>query len=208
MNSTQTAVGLREKHVDYTGAKMGMWLFLFTELLFFGGMFLLYAVYRSEFPQEFYAASAGLDRLIGAVNTVVLITSSLTMACAISAVKRGETKAAVIFQLITIGLALVFLTVKYHEWGAKIGHGIYPGSDALLSAAQGEIIFYSLYFVMTGIHGLHVLAGIIVISLMVRMTANGAIGRHDYVRLENTGLYWHFVDIIWVYLFPLLYLIR
>jgi len=207
VDRSQTAGRALEKHVDYTGSKMGMWLFLFTELLFFGGLFLLYAVYRSDFPQEFYATSAGLDRTVGAINTLVLITSSLTMACSITAIKKGETKSAVIFQLLTIGLALVFLGIKYYEWGAKIGHGMYPGSDALLSAGQGEIIFYSLYFVMTGIHGLHVLAGIVLIALMIRMTLKGIISTHDFVRLENTGLYWHFVDIIWVYLFPLLYLI-
>lgn len=207
MESTKTVNGLEEKHLDYTGAKMGMWLFLFTELLFFGGMFLLYAVYRSEFPQEFYKTSGALDRTIGAMNTLVLITSSLTMACSITAIKKGETKRAVIFQLATIGFALVFLIIKYHEWGAKIGHGFYPGSDVLASAAQGEIIFYSLYFVMTGIHGLHVLAGIVAIAMTIRLTANGVISSHDFIKLENTGLYWHFVDIIWVYLFPLLYLI-
>jgi cytochrome c oxidase subunit 3 len=207
MESTKTPVRVPEKHVDYTGAKMGMWLFLFTELLFFGGLFLLYAVYRSGFPQEFYAASAELDRTVGAINTMVLITSSLTMACSITAIKKGETKSAVILQLLTIGFALFFLVIKYHEWGAKIGHGMYPGSEVLLSYEQGKIIFYSLYFVMTGIHGLHVLAGIVLIAVMIRMTLKGVVRKDDFIRLENTGLYWHFVDIIWVYLFPLLYLI-
>jgi cytochrome c oxidase subunit 3 len=207
MESSTTAIKAQEKHVDYTGAKMGMWLFLFTELIFFGGLFLLYAVYRSEFPQEFYAASAELDRTIGAINTMVLITSSLTMACSITAIKKGETRSAVILQLLTIGFALVFLAIKYHEWSAKIGHGIYPGSDTLVSYEQGKIIFYSLYFVMTGIHGLHVVAGIVLIAVMVRMTLKGVVSKNDFIRLENTGLYWHFVDIIWVYLFPLLYLI-
>jgi cytochrome c oxidase subunit 3 len=207
MQSSRTADTVHEKHLDYAGSKMGMWLFLFTELLFFGGLFLLYAVYRSGFPQEFYAASATLDRTVGAINTVVLITSSLTMACSITAIKKGETKSAVILQLLTIGFALVFLAVKYHEWDTKIGQGIYPGSETLLSAAQGEIIFYSLYFVMTGIHGLHVLAGIVLIAVMIRMTLKGVVTKEDFISLENTGLYWHFVDIIWVYLFPLLYLI-
>lgn len=207
MDGVHTKNMIHEKHVDYTGSKMGMWLFLFTELLFFGGLFLLYAVYRSEFPQEFYAASAELDRTIGAINTLVLITSSLAMACSITAIKKGETRRAAILQLLTIGLGLTFFMIKYYEWGAKISHGVYPGSESLLSAPQGEILFYSLYFVMTGIHGLHVIAGIIVIAMMVSMTLKGIIRRDDFVRLENTGLYWHFVDIIWVYLFPLLYLI-
>ncbi|UCD34836.1 MAG: cytochrome c oxidase subunit 3 family protein [Nitrospiraceae bacterium] len=207
MNTSGGEITVHDKHVDYSGAKMGMWLFLFTELIFFGGMFLLYAVYRSSFPEEFYSTSAELHRTIGAVNTVVLITSSLTMACSITAVKKGDTRLSALFQLLTILFALTFLVVKYFEWEAKIGHGIYPGSEALTAQGQGKIIFYSLYFVMTGIHGVHVLAGIAVISVTMAMTLKNRINKGDYIRLENTGLYWHFVDIIWVYLFPLLYLI-
>jgi len=208
MNATNTTTDTaHETHVDYIGSKMGMWLFLFTEILFFGGLFLLYAVYRSSFSQEFYTTSAQLDMTIGAINTIVLITSSLTMAFSITAIKNGAARLSALYQLLTIIFALVFLIIKYYEWSAKIGHGIYPGSDALLSQGQGTIIFYSLYFVMTGIHGIHVLAGIVIIAVMINMTTKNKISEKDFVRLENTGLYWHFVDVVWVYLFPLLYLI-
>jgi cytochrome c oxidase subunit 3 len=195
------------KHVDYTGSKMGMWIFLFTELLFFGGLFLLYAVYRSQYIEEFHTAAGGLDRVLGAVNTIILITSSLTMALSIAAVKNDDMKLSVKFQASTILLAAAFLVVKYFEWGAKISHGIYPGSPELLNHAQGDIIFYSLYFVTTGLHGLHVVAGIIVLAYMMTLSMKGRINSRDFIKLENSGLYWHFVDIVWIYLFPLLYLI-
>jgi cytochrome c oxidase subunit 3 len=195
------------KHVDYTGAKMGMWIFLFTELLFFGGLFLLYAVYRSQYLEDFHTAAAGLDRLLGAVNTVILITSSLTMALSIAAIRNNERTLSMRFQAITILLAAAFLVIKYFEWSAKIHHGIYPGSAELLTQSQGHIIFYSLYFVTTGLHGIHVIAGIIVLGLMMRWSMQGKINNNDFVKLENAGLYWHFVDIVWIYLFPLLYLI-
>jgi cytochrome c oxidase subunit 3 len=207
MNKSTISHAAHEKHVDYTGAKMGMWLFLFTELIFFGGLFLLYAVYRSQFPQAFHSTSAELSSTIGGINTVVLITSSLTMALSITAIKIGDLQSSARYQLLTIILGLVFLIIKYYEWSAKISHGIYPGSSDLLAQGQGTIIFYSLYFVMTGIHGLHVLAGIGVIAVMFTMTRSNKIHSSDFIRLENTGLYWHFVDVIWVYLFPLLYLI-
>jgi cytochrome c oxidase subunit 3 len=193
------------KHVDYTGAKMGMWIFLFTELLFFGGLFLLYAVYRSQYLEDFHAAAAGLDRLLGTVNTIILITSSLTMALSIAAMKNNDRIQTVRFQAITILLAMAFLVIKYFEWSAKIHHGIYPGSPEI--QAQGQIIFYSLYFVTTGLHGIHVIAGIIVLGIMMRWSMQGKINNKDFIKLENAGLYWHFVDIVWIYLFPLLYLI-
>jgi cytochrome c oxidase subunit 3 len=198
---------LQEKHVDYIGAKMGMWLFLFTELLFFGGLFLLYAVYRSKFPQEFHATSAVLNTSFGAVNTFILITSSLTMALSMTAMKKGELPVSLNCQKVTILLGTAFLVLKYFEWNAKISHGIYPGSDLLQNYGQGEIIFYSLYFVMTGLHGLHVVAGVGVLVVIYVWSGKGKIHSGDFNKLENAGLYWHFVDIVWVYLFPLLYLI-
>ncbi len=193
------------KHVDYAGAKMGMWIFLFTELLFFGGLFLLYAVYRSQYLEDFHTAASGLDRLLGAVNTIILITSSLTMALSIAAMKNNDRSQTVRFQAFTIVLAAAFLVIKYFEWSAKIHHGIYPGSAEI--QAQGQIIFYSLYFVTTGLHGIHVIAGIIVLGFMMRWSMQGKINNKDFIKLENAGLYWHFVDIVWIYLFPFLYLI-
>lgn len=196
-----------EKPVDYVGAKMGMWIFLFTELLLFGGLFLIYSVYRSKYTMNFHASAAELDIVLGTLNTVILLTSSMTMALSISAIKRGNIGLSSLCQIITVALGLIFLVNKYIEWSAHIHRGIYPDSPALLGMQRGEIIFFSLYYVMTGIHGLHVLVGVGVISFMVALTFRGTVGPDDFVKLENTGLYWHFVDIVWIYLFPLFYLI-
>lgn len=198
---------VHEKKGDYTGSKMGMWLFLFTEVLFFGGLFLLYAVYRSEYLDEFHHAAAGLSTTIGGINTIILITSSLTMALSITAIKKADKKLSVLCQTATILLGLTFVVLKYIEWSAKINSGTFPGSPELLGHAQGEVIFYSLYFVMTGLHGLHILIGVVVLIVILRMSIKGSINENNFIILENSGLYWHFVDIVWIYLFPLLYLI-
>jgi len=195
------------EHRDYTGAKLGMWLFLFTEILLFGGLFLVYSVYRSMYPADFHAAAAELSVLIGTVNTVILLTSSLTMALAISAVQRGGRRLSLALQAATIGMGLLFLVNKYFEWSAKFHHDIFPGSETLLQREHGQILFYGLYYAMTGLHGLHVVAGLIIIGIMLAGTAKGRINAGDNVRLENAGLYWHLVDLIWIYLFPLFYLI-
>lgn len=193
--------------VDYVGAKMGMWIFLFTEVLFFGGLFLLYSVYRSKYTIEFHRAAAELDLFLGTTNTIILLSSSMTMALSISFVRRGKKALSVLFQSGTIFLGVLFLVNKYIEWNAHINHGIYPDSPLLLEMSRGKIIFFSLYYVMTGLHGLHVLIGVCVISGAVVFTLREIIRRNEFVKLENTGLYWHFVDIVWIYLFPLFYLI-
>ena len=196
-----------ETHSDYTGAKIGMWLFLYTELLLFGGMFILYAVYRYNHPVEFHEAAKQLDTTIGAVNTLVLLTSSLTMALSIAALQKGKKSLSLFFQTLTILLGAAFLANKYVEWGAKIHHGLYPNSEYLLTQNKGTILFYGLYYVMTGLHGLHVLIGIGVFLFMFYFTMSGTVASDNSVKLENAGLYWHLVDIIWVFLFPLFYLI-
>ena len=193
--------------VSYATAKMGMWLFLFTELLFFGGMFLLYSVFRSKYAADFHTSAGELNIYFGTANTAILLTSSTTMALAIALLRKGDRRFSILFQLITIVLGLVFLGNKYIEWSAHISAGIYPHSPSLVQMSRGKIIFFSLYYVMTGIHGLHVLVGICVILGILFFTAKGVIHQGDFVKLENTGLYWHFVDIIWIYLFPLFYLI-
>ena len=194
-------------HRDYLGAKFGMWLFLFTEVLLFGGMFLVYSVFRSRFPLDFHNAAAELNVTLGAVNTLVLLTSSLSMAAAITAMQKGGARLSLYLQGATVFLAGVFLLNKYFEWGAKISHGLYPGSEHMAELPHGEILFYSLYYVMTGLHGLHVIIGLAAILFIMRFTVNGVVNSGDYIKLENTGLYWHLVDLVWIYLFPLFYLI-
>jgi cytochrome c oxidase subunit 3 len=192
-------------HRDYTGAKVGMWLFLYTEVLLFGGMFLVYSIYRTRFPMMFHKSSEELSLALGAANTVILLTSSLTMAMAITAVQRGRKTLSLMFQAVTIAFGFAFLVNKYFEWTAKFEHGIYIGSPEI--ETYGENMFYSLYYVMTGLHGLHVLIGVVVLLFMLVFTAKGIVHRGDFVKLENSGLYWHLVDIIWIFLFPLFYLI-
>jgi cytochrome c oxidase subunit 3 len=197
----------REGPDDAAGKRVGMWFFLFTELLFFGGMFLLYSIYRYKFAADFHHAAADENLVLGSVNTAILLTSSLAMALAVAAIRRGEIRRSIALQWTTIGLGTVFLVIKGVEWAAKIGRGIYPNGPTLLGLKNGEIIFFGLYFTMTGLHALHVLIGIAVIAFMVRYTGRGVVDPQRYSRLENTGLYWHFVDIVWIYLFPLFYLI-
>ncbi len=194
-------------HRDDVASRMGMWLFLFTELLLFGGMFILYSVYRFTHPNEFHLAAKELNTIIGTFNTAILLTSSLTMALSIAAIQRQQKSLSIIFQLLTIILALGFMVNKYFEWGVKFHHGIYPGSDTLLSKPSGEILFFGLYYVMTGLHGLHVVIGMVIIAFMTRFTMKDIITYDNYVKLEAAGLYWHLVDIIWIFLFPLFYLI-
>lgn len=194
-------------HRDKAGATLGMWLFLFTELILFGGLFLLYAVYLARYPHEFAAGGKELNVVWGAANTVVLLTSSLLAAMAVTAVQRGEQHTSVRLLLGTIGCALIFLAVKYVEWSAKFGHDIYPGSQRLLNGPQGESVFFSLYFVTTGLHGLHVLIGGTLLTFVAVWLQQGKIDRSNYSWLENGALYWHLVDLIWIFIFPLYYLI-
>ncbi|MDV2503550.1 MAG: cytochrome c oxidase subunit 3 family protein [bacterium] len=193
--------------VDYTSSKMGMWVFLFTEVLLFGGMFVIYSVYRAVHPEEFHRAAQELDVLLGTFNTLILLTSSLTMALSIAFIQRGKKNPSAICLGITILCALGFLINKYFEWGAKFSHGLYPSSPEMLLHPKGEILFFSLYYVMTGLHGIHVLVGVGVLSWMLYYLYNEAIHQTDFIWLENSGLYWHLVDVIWIFLFPLFYLI-
>ena len=196
-----------EQQRDRTGAKYGMWFFLFTEILFFGGMFLLYSIFRAEYARDFHTAAAEENLLLGSINTAVLLTSSLAIAVSISALKKGDYRLSMRLQTVTVLMGLAFLAVKYFEWTAKISKGIYPDSPVLLKMSGGQILFFGLYYVMTGLHGLHVLIGVVLIGFMVYFTKTGDITSENYSKLENTGLYWHFVDIVWIYLFPLFYLI-
>jgi len=194
-------------HRDDEASKLGMWLFLFTELTLFGGLFLMYSVYRYSHQADFHIAAKNMNTFIGTLNTAILLTSSLTMALAINAMQRGSKKLSLSFQAITIFFGFIFLLNKYFEWSHEIHLGNFPGSDVLLSKSQGDILFFGLYYVMTGLHGLHVVIGMIVIAFMMRFTIKNVITRNNYFKLEAAGLYWHLVDIIWIFLFPLFYLI-
>lgn len=194
-------------HKDAIGTKIGMWLFLFSELLLFGGMFLMYSVYRFTHQNDFHIAAKNMNIFIGTMNTIILLTSSMTIALSITAIQRGSRKLSIFLQLITVAFALLFLMNKYFEWSHEIMEGNYPGSAILTAKSHGQILFFGLYYVMTGLHALHVIVGAALICFMTRYTIKGSINKDDHVRLEAAGLYWHLVDIIWIFLFPLFYLI-
>jgi cytochrome c oxidase subunit 3 len=196
-----------EETKDDTGAKLGMWLFILSELIFFGGMFILYAVHRYKNPADFHHASKELDVILGTLNTMILLTSSLSVAVSITAIQKGQRKLSIYLLMATMALGLLFLVNKGFEWETKIEHGIYPNSPALLARSKGEILFFGLYYVMTGLHGLHVLVGVCVLSVMLILIVKGKLNQMRFTPLENSGLYWHLVDIIWIFLYPLFYLI-
>lgn len=183
-----------------------MWLFLLSEILLFGGLFLLYSAYRYKNPLDFHLAAWDLNRALGTINTLILITSSLLIALSILFIQNGNRKLSMLFLLGTIALGLLFLGIKFIEWTAKIEHGLYPNSSRLLGRNRGEVLFYGLYYSMTGLHGLHVLVGVFLLSVMMVLMMKGKINEKRFIPLENSGLYWHLVDIIWIFLFPLFYL--
>jgi cytochrome c oxidase subunit III len=199
---------LEQSHRDDVGSRMGMWLFLFSELILFGGMFIVYAVYRFLHPQEFRLGAEELDPYIGTVNTIILLTSSLTVAMSITAIQKGRKKFSMSLLGMTFVFAFVFLINKFFEWSHKISLGIYPQSSVLDKMPAGEKLYFGLYYVMTGIHAVHVIIGMAVLGVMFVFIAKGKINQHSFVRLEAGGLYWHLVDIIWIFLFPLFYLIQ
>ncbi|MBD3410444.1 MAG: cytochrome c oxidase subunit 3 family protein [Ignavibacteriales bacterium] len=205
--ATENAIAHHDEHRDDEGSRIGMWLFLVTELLLFGGMFFVFAVYKYVHYDAFHLASKELSALVGTINTIVLLTSSLTIALSIKAMEDGRKTLSLVLQSTTLVFALVFLVNKYFEWSAKISHGTYPGSEEMMSRPNGEILFFGLYYVMTGLHALHVIVGLIIIAVMILFTVRGSIDRDRHVHLVNAGLYWHLVDVIWIFLFPLFYLI-
>jgi len=196
-----------EEHRDDVGARMGMWIFIFTELLLFGGLFLVYAIFRNQYSDNFHTAAHELNAFVGALNTVILLISSATVAMAITAVQKGNKSLALILVGITLSMALLFLINKYFEWGHHIKENIYPGSPVLASRGQGDVLFYGLYYFMTGLHALHIIIGLVFIGFIARLIIKDRIVSDNYVLLENSGLYWHLVDLIWIFLFPLFYLI-
>jgi len=196
-----------EHTVDTTGKRVGMWLFLYTEIMLFGGLFVIYANYYHRYTEDFIGGGASLSMMTGALNTVLLLTSSFTVAASISALRKGTPKIAVAFLGASILMGFLFLVNKYFEWGAKFDHGIYPGSAELASGPQGLTIFYGLYYTITGLHGLHVIIGLVLLSVCATLIWRGRIRQDKDIVLENSGLYWHLVDLIWIFIFPLFYLI-
>ena len=185
-----------------------MWLFLFTELLLFGMLFVVYAVYRSMHPEAFRIGGEELDVFMGTVNTVILLISSMTVAMSITAIQKGDKKRALQLLSVTLLIAVIFLVNKYFEWGTKFEYGLYPGGEALNELGFGTILFFGLYFFMTGLHGIHVLVGMGLIAFLLLKAIVGAYGPTYYTPVEVIGLYWHLVDLIWIFLFPLFYLIH
>jgi cytochrome c oxidase subunit 3 len=188
---------------------LGMWIFLATEVMFFGGMFLGYTIYRSVNPQAFASASHHLDVWLGTINTAVLICSSFTMALAVRAAQLGQRKIVIIFLVLTVLLGSVFLAIKFTEYHAKFSEHLVPGSAFAFAGphAAAAQLFFSLYFAMTGMHGLHMIIGLGLLATLIVKSARGRFSRSYYTPVEMIGLYWHFVDIIWIFLFPLLYLV-
>ena len=189
---------------------LGMWVFLVTEVLFFGGLFLVYTVYRSTYPQAFAAASHELDVTLGTLNTAVLITSSLTMALAVHAAQLGKRTLVMLFLVATMVLGAVFLGVKSVEYYHKFTEHHVPGASFHFAEAEYQRqaqLFFSLYFLMTGLHALHMIIGIGIMLWMLWWTWRGTITAEYSSPIEISGLYWHFVDIVWIFLFPLLYLL-
>jgi cytochrome c oxidase subunit 3 len=211
---------------EFSSCKQGMWLFLLQEVLFFSGLFVAYFVFKIKFPEAFHEAHKHLDWRLGFTNTIILITSSLTMAMAVTKTQKGDRKSAFNYLVLTFLCACGFLVVKYIEYKAKFQHGLLPGGiyqgelvhafSALFGhfdpahvqpVVQPENLFFSVYLMMTDVHGIHVIGGIIVIAWLIFRTKRGDFSPGYYTPVEMVGLYWHFVDLVWIYLFPLLYLV-
>jgi len=193
--------------IDKTGIRIGMWLFLYSEIILFGGLFVLYAAYFHRYPEYFAEGGRELNRIIGSANTIVLLVSSFTVAASITAIQRNAKKQAVGFLLFSLLCGVIFLVNKYFEWGAKIHHDIYPNSETLVNGEPGISIFFSLYYVITGLHGLHVIIGMVLLFVSLVCILSGKVTAERFSLLDNSGLYWHLVDLIWIFVFPLFYLV-
>ncbi len=200
---------------DHTSARLGIWLFLFTETLFFAGLFLLYSLYRSRFLEDFHFCAGNLDTSAGTAATALLLTSSLTMALAVGHLAKNKRKKAALFLSVTILFGILFLVSRYFEWSLQFKQHLYPESEVLQQHPVGENIFYRLHYLLMGLHGLHVIVGIaalMVILYLVMGKPGQKPGMDDPTaglmsKLENSGLFWHLVTVIWIFLFPLFYLI-
>ena len=189
--------GHGDPRVAFEAAKLGLWTFLATEVLLFGALFAAYTVFRVKYPALFQSEHLKLNRVLGTLNTFVLITSSLAVVLGVDAIRRGKARLLEKYYAATVLLGAVFLCVKYVEWTGEFHHGRYPGTN----------IFFSLYFMMTGLHGIHVILGMGALTYVVILSRRGRFSGTYHTPVEVVGLYWHFVDLVWIYLLPLLYLI-
>lgn len=206
---------------EYQTGKQGVWLFLATEVLMFGGLFVGYAIFHHLYPEVFKIGAKFTDWRMGSANTVVLLTSSLTMALGIHFIQVGKQKAAFWNLVATVFCGAIFMTIKYFEYEHKISLGCEPGAwfhgnpDILAEhigvsadAIPGNLaLYFSFYYMMTGLHGLHVMFGMLAICWCIFRLKRGDFSEHNYAFVEGTGLFWHLIDLIWIYLFPLLYLV-
>ena len=196
------------KHAsDREGTTFGMWLFLCVEILFFGGLFLLYAAYLRRFPDSFHVAVSGQSIVFGTANTVIMLISSWAVAMALSGVHRGFRLQSRRYTFLAFGLGIIFMLNKVLEWQDKISSGIYPDSSLLQTKPDGEVLFYGLYYLMTGLHGIHVIIGSVLLLVAYVFLRAERINQNNYAFLENAGLYWHSLTLVWVFIFPLFYLI-
>lgn len=196
---------------QFEASTLGMWAFLITEIMFFGGLFLGYIIYRSLYPHAFAEASKLLDYRLGAINTAVLICSSLTMVLAVRAAQLGKRRSLITFLMLTMFLGLVFLGNKAFEYAHKFHEHLVPGphfgpSHPLTDPHHSQL-FFSFYFGMTGLHALHMVIGIAILAVFTVQAKRGRFSQEYFTPIDIIGLYWHFVDIVWIFLFPLLYLI-
>jgi cytochrome c oxidase subunit III len=196
-----------KKEIDRLGIKIGMWLFLYSEIILFGGLFVLYAAYLHKYPASFAAGGKELNRIIGSLNTIVLLVSSFTVAASITAIQKNAKKLTMGLLGFSLLCGVIFLVNKYFEWGAKIHHGFYPNSETLTNGEPGLNIFFGLYYVITGLHGLHVIIGMVLLSISLVLVALDRVDGEKISMLDNSGLYWHLVDLIWIFVFPLFYLV-
>jgi cytochrome c oxidase subunit 3 len=193
---------------QYETSIFGMWVFLVTEIMFFGGLFTAYLIYRVQYPDAFVHASHHLDIVLGCFNTVVLIGSSLTMAMAVHSARLSRGKMVAFYIGLTMILGSIFLGVKAYEYMQKWEHGLFPANFFFQAPDAGhQRIFYSLYFAMTGLHATHMVIGMGIMVYVAAQALKGAYTTRWYTPVEILGLYWHFVDLVWIFLFPLLYLI-
>ena len=196
-------------HQEFSSAKLGMWLFLAQEVLFFSALFVAYGVFRMLHPEMFLDANSHLSWELGFTNTLVLIFSSFTMVMAVRSAQVSQKKATFWYLLITLICAGIFMLIKAIEYNSKIQHGYLP---SLWFTGEGLYdnmhIFFGIYFTMTGLHGLHVLIGMGLIVWLIIKNNRGEFHSKYFTDLENVGLYWHLVDLVWIFLFPLLYLIE